>query len=194
MYKSEGRPYTEDINDLVEEMEKGRGPDKQKRKRKGNLSVDNSTPTGKEHKTETDNNFSSVPRHIAREMETALSRVDSKKFKKSTEEELIDKLEKGGPGSGVRGHTTAKKPSELKSKSKVDPLKIANAVEQSGAGFFNRVGNDMIIYVREAHGNDHNQWGNARKIQDSLGSRAGEIVPDPQSGHLYIKVKDVYNK
>ena len=51
----------------------------------------------------------------------------------------------------------------LEAKSTADILKIANQVEKSGAGFFDRVGKDMNIWVRGSHGNDHNQWGQCKQ-------------------------------
>lgn len=107
-----------------------------------------------------------------------------------------DTFYKGGVGSGKRGHQTAKKQTSAKPsgrKTSEDILAIANHVESKGAGFFQRNGDDMTIWIRDP-GPTGAMWGNARSISNMLGSRSGEIVPDPQSGHLYIKVKDAYKK
>lgn len=71
-------------------------------------------------------------------------------------------------------------------------LDIANQVEQAGAGFFSRHGKDIIINFRGSHGNDPNQWINARSVQDALGVYGTEIIPDAMSGLLYIKIENVY--
>lgn len=75
-------------------------------------------------------------------------------------------------------------------------LNIANQLEESGAGFFNRNSdNSMTIFIRGAHGNDPNQWLNARKVEDALGSIVGKgIEIDKQSGLLFINVPKVYTK
>lgn len=77
-------------------------------------------------------------------------------------------------------------------------LKILAHVEESGTGFWSRNSDDSItIWVRGAHGNDPNQWHNARQIETSFLGRAFDgIVPDLQSGLLRIRIhaKDWYSK
>lgn len=73
-------------------------------------------------------------------------------------------------------------------------LKIVNQFESEGKGFFSRVDKDMFIYIRGAHGNDPNQWTNARTLQDSLGVFGRDIQPDPQSSHLVMHLKNIYTK
>lgn len=48
MYGAQVRPYTGDINDLIEldEIEKGRGPDKQQRKARGSPNIDHEMVNG----------------------------------------------------------------------------------------------------------------------------------------------------
>lgn len=73
-------------------------------------------------------------------------------------------------------------------------LEIANQFEETRAGFFSRNSdNSMTIFIRGAHGNDPNQWLNARKLAETLGSLAsGDVQIDRHAGLLYIVVKDVY--
>lgn len=69
-------------------------------------------------------------------------------------------------------------------------LEILIQFEDEGAGFFNRNSNNTFtVWIRGAHGNDPNQWHNARELQRVLGVYGGDIQPDPQSGHLRMSVR-----
>ncbi len=70
-------------------------------------------------------------------------------------------------------------------------LDVVNKMEKDGVGFYARQGNHMTIFITGKHGNDHNQWINADKIASDVGSRMSPI-PDPQSGHLILRLRDVY--
>lgn len=123
-------------------------------------------------------------------MEEAKRRHDT--FNDKLKKSEVEEFEKGGKGSGVKGHTTPKQKQEAKFK-KV--MGIAKEMEEKGAGFFNRNSDgSMSMFIRGAHGNDPNQWRNARAIQDALGVHGGEIKPDPQSGHLVMRIEGVYPK
>ena len=116
IYKSE-KPYTEDLNDLVEdELEKGRGPDKQPRKQRGSLShiedQDASDARRKEAKARVN--------AIVAARTAKMTDAQRAKMRKSDDEmDINDLVEqdmnheetfyKGGVGSGKRGHTSTKK-------------------------------------------------------------------------------------
>jgi len=72
-----------------------------------------------------------------------------------------------------------------------DALVYLQRIEDNGAGFWSRNSDQSIsIFVRGAHGNDPTQWKNARAIEDLFGLMVSEgITPDPQSGHLYLKLR-----
>ena len=74
-------------------------------------------------------------------------------------------------------------------KSTADILKIANQVESSGAGNFDRVGKDMNIWFR-GDGPTANE--NARRVASAIGSQAGSPINDRISGKVVLKVKNVY--
>lgn len=119
-------------------------------------------------------------------------------YKADINDLVEEDIAKGGVGSGVRGHKTAKKEApkgKRGPKTIKDLLPGLQKLEDSGAGFFNRNSDgSMSIFVRGAHGNDPKQWVNARAVQNWIGYQASEIKPDPMSGHLIIRVKDVYPK
>lgn len=62
-------------------------------------------------------------------------------------------------------------------------------VEETGAAFFTRDGDNITVWVRGAHGNDPLQWMNARSIEQTVGILGRGITPDLQSGHLKLKIK-----
>lgn len=115
IYKSE-KPYTEDLNDLVEdELEKGRGPDKQPRKQRGSLShiedQDASDARRKEAKARVN--------AIVAARTAKMTDAQRAKMRKSDDEmDINDLVEqdmnheetfyKGGVGSGQKGHRTMK--------------------------------------------------------------------------------------
>jgi ribosomal protein L9 len=72
-------------------------------------------------------------------------------------------------------------------KSSADILKIANQVESSGAGFFQRAGKDMRIYFRGS-----NAIENARRVANAIGEQSGRPTADPMSGNTVITVRDAY--
>jgi hypothetical protein len=144
------------------------------------------------------------------QLEERISKL-SKKLEEATEEQEV---ELGGPGSGRRpGGGKGKAPAAPKSPrakaaapknagTKNSPeakaaatkanLSTVNEMEKSGAGFFSRSGPDMIVNVRDPGGTG-NQWANARAIQGKLKGKVGDIEPDAMSGHLVIRVKDMYD-
>lgn len=75
-------------------------------------------------------------------------------------------------------------------------LEIANLVESKHAGFFSRNSdNSMVINIRGAHGNDPNQWHNARAIEQMFCDakiRTKGIEIDQYAGLLVIVVPGVY--
>lgn len=82
-------------------------------------------------------------------------------------------------------------------KNKMTKRKIIQAltkIEESGAGFWHRgKGNIINIFVRGEHGNDPNQWLNARSIENYFGARVIEgIKPDWTSAALVISIKGFY--
>lgn len=75
-------------------------------------------------------------------------------------------------------------------------LEIGNLVEEKGIGFFTR-NNDrsMTIFIRGAHGNDPNQWLNARAVEELLGPMArGGVEIDKISSHLFIRIPEAYSE
>lgn len=74
-------------------------------------------------------------------------------------------------------------------------LIILNHLEETGAGFFSRVGDKFYVNVSGAHGNDPNQWSNANALVEALGTsvRNGP-TPDWISGHLVIEVSVAQRK
>lgn len=66
-------------------------------------------------------------------------------------------------------------------------MKTLNYIEKSGAGFWSRVGDIAVIYVRDP-GPTEAMWENARRIRDFFHSHE-EIEIDKISMHLVVKVK-----
>lgn len=71
-------------------------------------------------------------------------------------------------------------------------LKIANAFEDSGQGFFSRSGNDMYFYIRATRVNDPEQWPNAHDLHEQLSYPATPPEHDRLSGHLVIRYPNAY--
>lgn len=108
-------------------------------------------------------------------------------------QKMTSKLKEMRGGKPKAAPKTETKPKKA-GKTIKDLLPILKDMEDKGAGFFNRNSDgSMTIFVRGAHGNDPNQWHNARAIQNAIGYQAEEIKPDPQSGHLVIRVRNVYS-
>ena len=66
-------------------------------------------------------------------------------------------------------------------------------IEKTGAIFWSRKGTKAIVWVRPVLKQNGNhvvaaQWNNARFVQQTFGARGGEIIPDAQSGCLFLEV------
>ena len=75
-------------------------------------------------------------------------------------------------------------------------LEALTKIESNGAGFWRRGKDNVInIFVRGEHGNDPNQWINARSIENYFGCRVIEgAKPDWLSGTITMSIEGFYKR
>lgn len=93
-------------------------------------------------------------------------------------------LEEGGPGSGRK--PGGGKGEKKKTSGKIDYLKHANDFEKSGHGHFSRSGKGGT----DLHFNAKS-WSSANAFKKAIGGH-GDAQPDAMSGHIVVKVPNVY--
>lgn len=76
-------------------------------------------------------------------------------------------------------------------------LSIASDLEKDGQGFFNRAGQNMVLWVRANKQCDPTQWPQANDLVDKFlksGIQAYGPEVDQISGHLVVSILNVYGK